>query len=268
LSAIVLGLVSSIGTRLQRQLAAESARLAVGDQLNSAAELLPLELRSLSPLAGDIAEARDTSLQFRSSLASGVVCGAAGSTLLLAPFLTAGARSVALTAVSGDTAWLLAPNDTTDRWQPLRIGAVRRANGGCPALDASGSAVFDVAHLWSLDVLDPVLASAGAIVRITRPVRYSVYHASDGRWYLGMRTWNVAATQFNTIQPVSGPYEPPGSGGTQFEYFDDAGAALPLGTDVSRIARIEVALRGQPATAGAPSAIDSVRSVIALRNRR
>src|SRR5436305_5953587 len=86
LSVLVLGLISSIGTRLQRQLAAETTRLAVGEQLAAAAELLPLELRSLSPLAGDIAEARDTSLQFRSALGSGLVFNATGSPIVARAF--------------------------------------------------------------------------------------------------------------------------------------------------------------------------------------
>lgn len=266
LSAIVLGLISSIGTRLQRQLAAESTRLATGEQLAAAAELLPLELRSLSPAGGDIAEARDTSLQFRSSLGAGVVCSTTGSTIVVAPFLGTGGRSVALAAQSGDTLWLSDSSDSTERWLPIPAVTIRRVNGSCPALDATSSRVFDIAHLLSIDTRVPAALAPGAVLRITRPVRYSFYRAADGRWYLGMRSWNGGTAQFNTIQPLSGPYAS-GRAGAHFEYFDETGAMLPLGGGVARIARVEVVLQGAVATLPAPSSVDSARAVIALRNR-
>ena len=49
----------------------------------------------------------------------------------------------------------------------------------------------------------------GAPVRFTRPVRYSLYRAADGDWYLGEREWNPTTVRFNTIQPVSGPFLSP-----------------------------------------------------------
>ncbi|MFL5613468.1 MAG: prepilin-type N-terminal cleavage/methylation domain-containing protein [Gemmatimonadaceae bacterium] len=266
LSVVVLGLISSIGTRLQRQLAAETTRLSVGEQLAAAAELLPLELRSLSPLAGDIVEARDTSLQFRSALGSGVVCSATGATLVLAPFLVAGGGTVSLPALSGDTLWLSELDDSTERWLPIPLVGMRRVSGSCPALNASSARVFDLVHLAAADLRAPLAAAAGAVLRLTRPVRYSFYRATDGRWYLGMRSWNVATSQFNTIQPVSGPYAPGGSG-AHFEYFDTSGALLPLGSDLTRIARVEVVLQGPPAAATGSASGDSARTATALRNR-
>src|SRR3954463_6157612 len=75
LSALVLGLAVSVGARLQHRLLAESTRLAVDEQLASAAQLVPLDLRAASPVAGDIIEARDTSLELRATTGAGVVCG-------------------------------------------------------------------------------------------------------------------------------------------------------------------------------------------------
>ncbi len=49
-------------------------------------------------------------------------------------------------------------------------------------------------------------------MRVTRPIRYSLYHASDGSWYLGARDWNDASARFNTIQPLAGPFRSPGAG--------------------------------------------------------
>src|SRR6201989_1971924 len=237
LSAVVLGLISSIGTRLQRQLAAETTRLAACEQLRAAAaERLPLELRSLSPAGGDVVEARDTSLQFRGSLGTGVVCSATGSTIVVAPFLGARATSGAPAAQGGDTLWLLDSSDASERWLAIPAAAIRGVTGACLALDASSGRVFDIGHLLFIHTRTPIAAGPGAVFRITRPVRYSFYRATDGRWYLGMRSWNVATAQLNTIQPVSGPYAS-GLGGAHFEYFDQSGAMLPLGGDVTRIAR-------------------------------
>jgi len=50
------------------------------------------------------------------------------------------------------------------------------------------------------------LATVGAPVRITRPLRYEVYRASDSRWYLGVSTWSAGLSRFATVQPISGPY--------------------------------------------------------------
>jgi hypothetical protein len=267
LSGLVLGLIASVGTRLQRQLSAEATRLDVGEQLAAAAELLPLELRSLSPLGGDISEARDSVMQFRSSLGSGVECGTSGSSIVVAPFLAASGRAAVFAAQGGDTLWLWQATDTTEQWLPLRLLAARRVSASCALLDASSARVFDIAHLWSLDLSAPIAATPGAVLRLTRPVRYSFYRASDGHWYLGMKSWNAATSQFNTIQPVSGLYAP-GAAGARFEYFDEGGTTLPLGADPTRIARVEVVLRGAPSAAGGQATIDSLRTVIALRNRR
>src|SRR5689334_4137565 len=75
LGAIVLGLVSTIGNNLRRQLAMQATRLSVAEQLGAGAQLLPLDLRAVSPAAGDIVEARDTALQVRATIGSAIVCG-------------------------------------------------------------------------------------------------------------------------------------------------------------------------------------------------
>ena len=51
LGAIVLGLASAMGTRLQRQLSREGARLAMGEQLAVAGAVLSPDLRALSVMS-------------------------------------------------------------------------------------------------------------------------------------------------------------------------------------------------------------------------
>jgi hypothetical protein len=119
-----------------------------------------------------------------------------------------------------------------------------------------------------LDVADSIADSSVVLARITRPLRYSLYRAGDGWWYLGIRTWNPATAQFNGVQPTAGPYAPPGRNGSRIEYFDSAGNAISSGTpDTRGIARIEWLLATVPrgTTPGVP---DSVRIVVAPRNRR
>jgi hypothetical protein len=149
--------------------------------------------------------------------------------------------------------------------------------GGCdtraPALDASGLASARIAL-----TLDTAAAPdwIGAPIRVTRPVRYSLYRGSDG-WSLGQREWNTATLRFNTIQPVSGPFLSAAAGGIRFPYYDSSGAALPLPVvDPRAIALIRFDLRGQTAQvvravgAAGPLAprIDSTSTAVLLRNRR
>lgn len=268
LSALVLGIAVSVGARLQHRLLAESTRLAVAEQLASAAQLVPLDLRPVSPPAGDVAEARDTSLQLRATTGTGVVCGGSPTSVLVASSLGAGARSVALAATAGDTLWLLVDGDSAEQWRPYRLTGARRVAGTCPVLDAAAAQLFDVTHLWAADLRDSASVAAGAFVRTTRPVRYSFYRAGDGHWYLGLHSWNATTARFNLVQPLAGPYASPLTRGTGFRYFDASDVALSLGgADGRRIARVEMQLIGESAGPGLKLPTDTERVVVALRNR-
>src|SRR4051812_50093332 len=78
LSALVLGLAVSVGARLQHRLLAESTRLAVDEQLASAAQLVPLDLRAASPVAGGVVGARGTPPPPRAAAGAGGARGGAG----------------------------------------------------------------------------------------------------------------------------------------------------------------------------------------------
>lgn len=273
LTGLVLGIVTAVGIRLQRQLRDTQSRIETGEQLSTVAAILPLDLRGLSPAAGDIraGEARDSSLELRSTLTSAVVCGGTAASPLLAPFLPSGAGSAIATTLPGDTVWLLADSDSGERWLPTTIRAVRTGSASCTlfAGDAGGM-VVDVRHTTTLDLRDTIPFVSGSVVRITRPVRYSLYRASDGFWYLGVRTWNSASARFNGVQPLSGPYASPGSGpdDSRIEYFDGRESVVPSGNvDTRSIARIEWLVR-TGGGADAPVPRDSARIVVAMRNRQ
>ena len=268
LGALVLGLVSSIGVRLQRRMLGEAARFASNDQLSAAAELFPLDMRGLSPPAGDVAEARDTALQIRAPLWSGVVCSASGNSLIVAAYSGAAGHAIAPAAQSGDTLWLLVDADSAESWRPLRVESLRQISGSCPAIDASGAPVYDLSHLWSVALRDSASVLNGVPVRLARPLRLSIYRSSDGRWYLGMRSWSTATAQWNIVQPLAGPFAPATRGGARFQYFDLHGHLFTLGsTDPRSIARIEALFVTDSLTPGLVAPGDSQRVVVALRNR-
>jgi prepilin-type N-terminal cleavage/methylation domain-containing protein len=274
---VVLALVAAISVRQQRLHADLADRLALTEQLRQAATVLPIELRGLAVDAGDLREARDTAVEFRSTIASAVVCDTLSGGVVLAP-ATAGSSALAgfLTSIAdGDTAWAFTP-DSIDRWIPLPIGSAgSAAGGGCgrggPLLDASARALGRVLLRFATASPLPI----GSVVRVTRPTRYSLYRGGDGRWYLGAREWNAAANRFNTIQPASGPFMSAAGRGLEFQYFDSGGASLARPVASPRdVALIRVIVRGQSQhtmrafTAAKSRASDSATVSLALRNRR
>jgi prepilin-type N-terminal cleavage/methylation domain-containing protein len=271
LMSLVIGIISAIGTKLQRQLAATLAHLATREALSAPAAILPLDLRSLSPAAGDIraGEARDSSLELRVAVASGVICDASPGTVVLAPYLLANGRRSTPSVQTGDTAWMLTDADSGESWHPAAIRAVRAVTGACArVVDTASRSVFDLDHQLALDLRDSIASGSAVLVRVTRPMRYSLYRAGDGLWYLGIRTWSSATAQFNGIQPVAGPYAAPAAGATRIEYFDSVGSSISSGVpDPRGIARIEMSFAAVPPP-GDTRGPDSIRVVVALRNRK
>ena len=94
----------------------------------------------------------------------------------------------------------------------------------------------------------PPTIGPGAFVRVLRRVRYRLYRAGTGEWYLGYTEWD--GTAFGVVQPVSGPFasysQRAGASGLALRYLDDAGAQLTLAEDAGRIARVEVVARSLP----------------------
>jgi hypothetical protein len=294
IAGVLLTLVVGIAVRQQRVFADLADVSALEGRLREAAALLPVDLRALSPGAGDVRDARDSSLEIRATIATAIGCDTSGSRLILTPAAIApvGARNTSRYAsystpiLAGDTAWFLSTSDTSDRWTPVPITAVGSAPAGmcaanAPRLDSLAAPTTRVAlTLASLasPVTGPSLAGArGAPVRITRPVRYSIYRASDGDWYLGERDWNAALARFNTVQPIAGPFASAVAGGIRFAYLDSSGAAISVPvSDGTRVAAVRIEVRGQTRNivrALASGALtgrrtDSLMTVVSLRGGR
>jgi hypothetical protein len=270
--ALVIGLGAALAFRHQRfhrDLTIVAERT---EQLTQVMAVLPVSLRAITPGDGDIAPggARDTSLEFRATIASGVVCDSAGGSVFLAPV----AESPALMSVTtppevGDTAWLLDAAGSPDRWTAFPITAIATLAHVCLLGTA---APFGQTPRASLRLTLTGHGRPGAAVRITRPFRYSLYKASDGGWYVGAKDWSPALGRFNTIQPVAGPFLSASAAGMRFRYADSLGAAVPSGAaSTAGIAIIEVALRSDSVLPGkyAHAASSRLRSsvAVAIRNR-
>jgi hypothetical protein len=276
---IVLSLVSAISLREQRVIGDLADDAALSSQLGDALAVLPIDLGPVSSAAGDIREARDTSLEIRSTIATAVVCDTSGVRLVLAPpgdgAVTYGSTLSPIEV--GDSAWMMAPTDSAEVWQRYRVGGVATVRpGDCgprgPILTPAARIAARIElTLDGFSAANPI----GAIVRVTRPMRYSLYRGSDGQWYLGQRDWNNASLRFNIVQPVSGPFLPPASAGLLFQYYDSAGARLSTPVaDTRPIALVRVDLRGQTRSisralsSSGGKRTDSIGAWVLLRNRR
>jgi Tfp pilus assembly protein PilW len=278
---IALALIAAVCLREQRVFTDMAEQSAAYAQLRDAEEILPIDIRAASSIAGDVREARDTSIELRSIVASAVVCDTAAGAIVLAPATTDAQTygSAPSAVVAGDTAWVLVDDDSVDAWRPFRVASsVSFRAGACavqgPQLGSTARATARVALV--LDSLRPA-STLGSPLRVTRPIRYSLYRGTDGSWYLGQRDWNTATLRFNSIQPVGGPFLAPAAGGLSFRYLDSAGTTLPQPVANTRlIASVRVDLRSE--TKSAPRAIasaasrgtrvDSAALWILLRNRR
>ena len=277
---VALALIAVISVRQQRLYADVADRAALTGQLRQASAVLPIELRGASPGAGDIREARDTAIELRSSIATAVVCDTLGGSIVLAPASPARRRS---RIFDGDRSRRYGVVARARRYRG-RLDSVRRlervvcrartVRTARSATECRGAASSRVGI--RLGAAAPIANLTGTVLRVTRPVRYSLYRGGDGRWYLGQRDWNVASLRFNTIQPVSGPFSSASSRGLVFQYADSMGAALPIPvSDPRAISLIRVDLRGQSrnimrAFAGQTQgkSTDSVHLAVWLRNRR
>ena len=274
---MLLGVIASIALRQQRLFAELSDNAATTEHLREVIATLPIDLRAVSPAAGDIRDARDTALEVRATIASAVVCYTAARSVVLAPTLS-GAETFAAyltTVAANDTAWLLDVRDTLESWIPRRITSVssttiaRCAYGG-PTVSRAPFA----ATVLALDTLAP--GRAGTVLRVTRPVRYSLYRSADGSWQLGARDWNTSTLRFNSIQPVAGPLLSPSAYGLAFSYVDGGGGIVARPVDSSAgLALIRITARGQGAgparvlgANGATRGMDSLDAAVFLHNRR
>jgi hypothetical protein len=265
LTAVLLAAATGSMLRQQRAVRWVGVLGAAESQAAHALRLLPDELSSLDAAVGDIVpgQASDSALELRAVVASSVSCDSSTAFVTLAPDVGPAPPlgGIARVPAAADTLWY---HVDSLGWQPRAILAASPVTSACRRPDASSSATV------RLTVNTPLDVGGGTPLRVTRHDRWVVYRATDGRWYLGVRDWNVAAARFNASQPVAGPFVRALRTGerTGFRFFDTLGAALvPNGTNEGAIARVRVTVLTSVAASGVADTVrrDSVDAVLSRR---
>ena len=257
-AGITTALMTMTIVRQQRFFSSAAEILGVRAQLRDAADVLASDIRSASVAQFGLPVMSDTAFEMYSVIASSVVCMSGSPTTVGLP---------PITLVSGNTlTTMLAQPDTGDvaaifsadsaRWDNYRLGAFgsRSLATACPSstgYTTPGDAA--AGYQVTLASAPAISIKPGSIVHFLRRARYSFYRSSDGEWYLGYRRCGVSAPfACSSIQPVSGPYRPyraGGGGGVTFRYLDKYGVEVTSTALSSSVARIDIALRGETASA-------------------
>ncbi len=226
------------------------------DAARIALQVLVGELRGVSPAAGDLYAMDPDSVAVRSTTAAAVLCATSGTTAFVRRLAGAfGDRPAdsALVYVEGDTS-----SAVDDSWVAVRVLAVEGGGeGDCyDQLPPDLGLVID----RPLDGVGP-----GAPIRGFRPIIYKLYSGPGGRWWLGQRL------RGGIIQPITGPFAAPGSGGLRFEYLTASGSTA-RGPDELAQVRIEVRTVRRASNLGGGAWLSvngsTLSTKVYLRNRR
>ena len=284
---VLLGIVATgIMTVVMRQQQFYRSATEVIDtrsQIRQAASVVPVDVRGVSSVGGDILNMSDSSLDVRGNIGSGLICSHGGSSVTIPPINLANGRyfTTFLTRPKvSDVIIILddkAAGNQDDDWVPYTISSIDSTTSGCTSFtDATADAgkyryVYNFTTPLSATIID------GAPLRMARGVKYSIYKsASDGLWWMGYRECRGDGSACDAVQPVSGPYKPyvPNdtiNSGVSFVYRDSTGA---ITTNKANVARVELFIHGQTqgavALGGGKSKpySDYMKVTIALRNRQ
>jgi hypothetical protein len=257
-AGIACGVMTMTIVRQQRFFSSASEVLGVRSQLRDAADVLASDIRSASVAEFGLPAMTDTAFEMYSIIASSVACMSGSPTTIGLPPTTLISGSTLTTMLAqpdtGDIAAIYSADST--RWDEYRVAAFasRPLATSCPS--ATGfTTLGDAAagYQLTLAVTPSPTVKKGSIIHFVRRARYSFYRSSDGEWYLGYRRCGVSPPfGCSTIQPVSGPYRPyrsSGGSGVSFRYRDQYGAEITSVALSKSVARIDVVLRGEAASA-------------------
>lgn len=279
LFGVIAAAIIGVAVRQQRFYHGALEVMGMRQQLHQALAIVPVDLRGVSSIGGDIVALTDSSLDVRATIGSAIVCSHTPNSVTVPPpnarhlttFLTRARVNDVLLVLDDGT-----PGNGDDLWRSYTIGSIDSTLSGCPrftgtALDAGQ---YSYRYLVTRDLSGTI--TDGAPLRMLRRVKYSIYRSSDNLWWLGNRECRGDGSQCATVQPVAGPFRPyvandTANSGVSFVYRDSTGAVTRSATEV---ARIELFANGQtrgPLSLGS-NAIgpfrERVRLSIALRNRR
>jgi hypothetical protein len=265
ISLTILGCVmgfSAHAARSQLRFFQGTAELsALRTQANHASAIPARALWAVSSTAGDLTIAQDTALEFHMPIGSSFACESAPGRIAIASATERGntLASFSETPGPGDRLAALFADSASGTWLTLHIADAPQGAGVCASFPA-------FQETTTVILVEPIVVPIGAPLRFTRPVRFSLYRGSDGRWFLGMRDWSAESQRLNAIQPVAGPLRSysayPGQTGLRFVYRDASGAELQEPVDPGRVASVTILSRSASARFEDSSAV-----TVALRNR-
>jgi len=277
LTGAVLALAAHMALSQLRFFVGVTEIVGVRTQIGHATAVVSRALWGISPAAGDIIVAMDSALEIHATIGSAVVCQASiGRATIAAPVQGYGNALAAFfeSPAVGDRVHVFFDDSLGSGWLTLNVATAPAAGGSCLTFP-------QVAATWTLELREPVTLQKGAALRVTRPLRLSLYRGSDSKWYLGARDWNSESGQFNSPQPVAGPLRPysanPDKTGFLLIFRDAAGAVLDPPVDVLRVASVTItsrtlSLRPMKVWSIAPTTAeafgDSVSVAISPRNAR
>jgi hypothetical protein len=281
MSAVIAASLGGILRRQQRFFTNASLVVERRVSLRDATAILQSELRGIAPAGGDVLSFSDSALELRTTIGSAIACDtlAAGAGLDLAPVRPTPAVPLASFSTApqpGDIALVFdqgaSSSEADDRWIASGIVGTAPVADACltsPFLDAADATTSRLRLTFGSGPL-PATVGPGAFVRVLRRVRYRLYRASTGDWYLGYSESDGSA--FSVVQPVSGPFASYSrrveASGLALRYFDDTGIPVTLAVDAARIARVEVVARSSPGSGlSQVSTADSQAVTIRPRNR-
>jgi prepilin-type N-terminal cleavage/methylation domain-containing protein len=307
IALVLLGIVSGVLMRVimrqQRFYQGVNSILTQRGQLRSATSVLPVDLRSLSSVGGDIIVASDSSMEFMVHVGTSVVCQVDGGAKFAMPITDLANKQVLTTWYGYDTpgpgviAYVYNDSSTLgnedDRWQKFTVTGHGANSAYCPfPSQFHGAADLGRQRPWvtvsSTEPNDPVTGgplsqyiSVGAPVRFMQQVKYKLYQESDGKWYLGYAAYDAAASAYESMSPVSGPFDAYSNSGSgfAFRYYDVDGNEIASGastTQRAKIARVDLVVRGRTSdnvrAAGIQNGAnqqyrDSLAVSVMLRNR-
>jgi prepilin-type N-terminal cleavage/methylation domain-containing protein len=282
---VLLGLVSAALYRVlvnnQRLYMAQTARIDLSQNIRAAVNILPAELREIDAADGDIIAMSATSLEVRAMRWLGFACVAPvmggvttnGLTITIrggAPGqpMFFGSRAI---NVATDTMLLYYDGDATTRnddyWARGVFTGIAPVAATCPdptVPPQPGRLVTFNLNLLGIGVNQAGAIPTGAPVWGYEHVKYQLYQAADGFWYIGLQPGGQGA-----LQPLIGPVL---ANGLTFTYYDVNGNVTATRAQVARV-DITVRARSQNPVRGggqAPAAVmvDSITTSVALRNNR
>ena len=283
LLGIVCGGIMTVIMRQQTFYRSATDVIDTRQQIRQATTVIPVDLRGVSSVGGDILQMTDSALDVRSNIGSGLLCSHTASQITVPPENLSGGKAFTsfLTKPQlNDVAMIFndsTPGNQDDTWQIVSITGIDSTLAGCTAFTDLVNDATKYRYVYNVTPNLSSLIVNGAPIRFARRSKYATYQSpSDNLWWLGYRECRGDGSGCSAIQPVSGPYRPyvPNdtvNSGISFVYRDVANNVTNIPTSV---ARIELFVHGEtqaPVSLGGGTAVkykDYQKVTIAIRNRQ